>query len=357
MVQEHAGVRALDVDLAEGGAVHDADAGCGRRAHSRSTAASMSSPRRGSTRAVSTARRPRTRRRARRARRGWRWCGPGRTAPPGPGRPGRRTATGVYGGRKVVVPSSAMSTPRASATMPEARTPEVLPWSWAVPMVVYRLTCSTDRRPAPVARSTSPTVASRCRSTNRVQGRPAGSGTDQSTVVRRRPAGAASTLGGGPRTRPAREPECAQRRGGGARAPARRHREVELAVAAPATLDRRAASAGHERTELGVVAQLSAGLAEQVHRGVPAAGDQQEVAVEPAPLPTRRRRRRRAHAVTRSVPSVPVTTLPVRTSMPRSRRSSAAMSGACGRVSTTAATCTPGVGEVDARRRRRCRWW
>ena len=84
-------------------------------------------------------------------------------------RPARAAnSTGAYGGRKVVVPSSAMSTPRASAMIPEAITPEVLPWSWAVPIVVYRLTCSTDRRPAPVARRTSPMVASRCRSTNRV---------------------------------------------------------------------------------------------------------------------------------------------------------------------------------------------
>jgi hypothetical protein len=42
----------------------------------------------------------------------------------------------VYGGRKVVVPVARTGTPSSSAVIPEVRTPEVLPWSCAVPMVV-----------------------------------------------------------------------------------------------------------------------------------------------------------------------------------------------------------------------------
>ena len=45
-------------------------------------------------------------------------------------------ATGVYGGRNVVVPSASTGRCRSSAAMPEAMTPEVLPWSCAVPIVV-----------------------------------------------------------------------------------------------------------------------------------------------------------------------------------------------------------------------------
>ena len=47
VVEQHRGVGTLHVDLAEGGAVDDPDAGRATAAHSRSTAASMSSPGRG----------------------------------------------------------------------------------------------------------------------------------------------------------------------------------------------------------------------------------------------------------------------------------------------------------------------
>ena len=81
-----------------------------------------------------------------------------------------------------MVPVSATGTPSSSAVIPEAMTPEVLPWSCAVPMVVYRLMCSMERRPAPTARAMSATVASRCRSTNCVAPSAAvGSGTRHST--------------------------------------------------------------------------------------------------------------------------------------------------------------------------------
>ena len=53
----------------------------------------------------------------------------------------------------------------AVAISPIALTADVLPWSLAVLIEVYRLMCSTLRMPAPVARSTSATVWSRCRST------------------------------------------------------------------------------------------------------------------------------------------------------------------------------------------------
>ncbi len=45
-------------------------------------------------------------------------------------------ATGVYGARKVVTPRLSIGTPSSSEVMPEDTTPEVLPWSCAVPMVV-----------------------------------------------------------------------------------------------------------------------------------------------------------------------------------------------------------------------------
>ena len=44
---------------------------------------------------------------------------------------------------------------------------------------------------------------------------------------------------------------------------------------------------------------------------------------------------------TRDAPLVPVTTCPVRTSMPRRSHSRAQRTGACARASTTAATSTP----------------
>ncbi len=80
----------------------------------------------------------------------------------------------MYGGRNVVGPGG--PAPSASAITPSVVTPAVLPWSCAVPIVVYRLTCSAERMPAPVARSTSATVASRCRSTKWVSHRPSGAG-------------------------------------------------------------------------------------------------------------------------------------------------------------------------------------
>ena len=135
-VEEDGRVRALYVDLAEGGGVHEGDAlagGARTRAARRSPC-----PRRpaGSTRAASTGRRSRTGRRARRASRAGRSCGPGRTARRGRGRRAWRRRPARTGGRNVVVPSAEMSTPSSSATTPLASTPEVLPWSLAVPAVV-----------------------------------------------------------------------------------------------------------------------------------------------------------------------------------------------------------------------------
>ena len=63
-VEELAGVRALDVDLAEGGGVHDADAGRGPPRTRAAPPPPCPRPPAGSTRAASTGRRSRTRRRA-----------------------------------------------------------------------------------------------------------------------------------------------------------------------------------------------------------------------------------------------------------------------------------------------------
>ena len=283
-------------------------------------------------------------------------------------RPARAAnSTGAYGGRKVVVPSSAMSTPRASAMIPEAITPEVLPWSWAVPMVVYRLTCSTDRRPAPVARrrrrwwrrAAGPrtgVVGSGRRRRRGWPGFPASgreSGTDHST------AGGFSTHSAVDRgiPRPARaNAECAQRRGGGLPRTGHARVEVQVAGGGAGHPHRGHGCGGQERAELGGVAELSAGLAEQVHGGVPAAGDQQGVAVQHLVSPTSPSVDGECTAVTRSVPSVPVMTLPVRTAMPEisaDRLRCPVPAGGCRPRRRSALRRRRG----RRRRRRRCRWW
>ena len=150
--------------------------------------------------------------------------------------------------------------------IPEAMTPEVLPWSWAVPMVVYRLTCSTDRRPAPVARSTSAMVASRCRSTNRVSsgtrapstagvawvsGRllPAESGTDHST------AGGFSTHSavdrGTSAAGPAGTPSAPSAAAAASRAPATHASKSRSPAAVPATRTAGSGAAGRNAPSSG----------------------------------------------------------------------------------------------------------
>ena len=116
--------------------------GCRHRCASRDalahTAASMSSagPRPGSDADASTARRPRTPRPARRASRAARSCARGRTARHGHALPARRTRPGCTAAGTSWCPTLSMPTPRSSAVMPEAITPDVLPWSCAVPIVV-----------------------------------------------------------------------------------------------------------------------------------------------------------------------------------------------------------------------------
>lgn len=134
-VEERTGVRALDVDLAEGGGVHEGDAvaGCGALAqHGRLHVLAglrvvpgalpladvleegpvLHMPGVQGRRADRVVQRPSVAARER-----------------GEGDRG-------VGGRNVVVPSAEMSTPSSSATTPLARTPDVLPWSLAVPAVV-----------------------------------------------------------------------------------------------------------------------------------------------------------------------------------------------------------------------------
>ena len=155
----------------------------------------------------------------------------------------------------------------------------------------------------------SATVASRCRSTNWVlPPAPDGSGTRHSTSGAARPPGVRG--GGQPASAPARwpgrsaprAPPAARRPGtrpGRTHRPRRRRRP-----------GRRAPPRARRRRAL-VVAQPAAGLAEQVHRRVPPAADQQQVAGDRRADPTSPPRSGATSAcVTRSTPRVPVTTLP-----------------------------------------------
>ena len=96
----------------------------------------------------------------------------------------RAKPTGVNGGRNVVGPSASIGCSSSSAITPSVSTPDVRPWSFAVPIVVKRLTCSGERSPAAAARRMSATVASRCWSTKQSSSvRPGGGGTDHSSVA------------------------------------------------------------------------------------------------------------------------------------------------------------------------------
>src|SRR6266511_4187406 len=66
--------------------------------------------------------------------------------------------TGDHGGRALVGPCAPAPAPRSWLTTSAASVPDARPWSTAVPMVVWRLTCSTLRRPVPSAAATSATV-------------------------------------------------------------------------------------------------------------------------------------------------------------------------------------------------------
>ena len=178
-----------------------------------------------------------------------------------------------------MVPVSATGTPSSSAVIPVAMTPEVLPWSCAVPMVVYRLMCSMDVRPAPTARAMSATVASRCRSTNSVVPSAAGHARHPPQAPAARPP-RRSRLHGGQRHRPRRGPIPASVSASrAARWPSARHpARVKTPAADPATVSPSSSLVRQERTQLLVVTEPAAGLAEQVHRRVPPAADQQRVA-------------------------------------------------------------------------------
>ena len=147
-VQELDRVGALDVDLPERARVHASPTRLARRPRTRA-ARRRPSPRRraGSSAGGATGRRSRSPRRSRRATGGSASRAPGRRARRGCGRRASANETGVYGGRKVVVPSSPGWTPSSSAATRIAFTFAVLPWSEPVPIVVKRLTCSTERRP------------------------------------------------------------------------------------------------------------------------------------------------------------------------------------------------------------------
>ena len=138
--------------------------------------------------------------------------------------------------------------------------------------------CSTERSPAPTARAMSATVASRCTSTNWVRPpAPDGSGTRHSTSGAALPpwssttgsgSSAGSKASGGHRF-PGRAPPVGQARGQveQTRCRTRYGHAVELLR-------------GHEGAEAVVVAQPATDLAEQVHRRVPPAADQQEIAFD-----------------------------------------------------------------------------
>ena len=100
-----------------------------------------------------------------RASRAHRWCAPGRTGRRAPGRPAWRTRSACTAAGRWWCRARPARRRARGATTAVVSSPDVLPWSWAVPAVVYRLTCSTEASPAPVARTTSATVTSRCTST------------------------------------------------------------------------------------------------------------------------------------------------------------------------------------------------
>ena len=160
---------------------------------------------------------------------------------------------------------------------PAGQAPEVLPWSAPVPAVVYRLTCSTERIPAPSALAMSATVTSRCRSTNacRCAARPARA---RPVRARGRRLGRAVRLGRLGGAAPGRATRAA-------RPPGRRPRSRPRSPRRCRTgRGRRRPSARPGRTGAGtyacrvvVEAQPALGLAEQVHGRVPAAGHREQV--------------------------------------------------------------------------------
>ena len=136
-VEELGRVRALQVDLAERGHIAHADARA-HRAHLAVDAARTSRSRRAAdTIARAARRRPRrTRRRAPRAHPCDGGSRVGRKSLPRCAPASAPMATGVKGGRKVVVPVCAMVLAVNSAISARPVTLEVLPWSVAMPSVV-----------------------------------------------------------------------------------------------------------------------------------------------------------------------------------------------------------------------------
>ncbi len=227
------------------------------------------------------------------------------------------------------MPSAPTEPPRAWAITPSAFRPDVLPWSCAVPIVVYRLTCSTDRRPAPVARNTAATVTSRCRSTKCVSS--SSPGTSQSAwggVT-----GGSSTVGNSsvPASNPTRRAASAPAAAPPASAPA----SENVPAAAPTTCRSAPMSDGtNVASSSEYASRPRAWLCRWTAGFQPPETSSTSHSREPPAAP-------RCAAVTRDEPEVPTTTCPASTSMPRSAQRSRQTAGASARASTTVVTVIP----------------
>ena len=207
------------------------------------------------------------------------------------------------------------------------------------------MTCSTLRMPAPVARQTSATVWSRCRSTkcsSQSPGSPLEAG-HQPQRAHLAEAGCAVATDGSGRV-PGVEPRGL--RGCDARGRPVGQAAVEVEGAAGRSDDLLSAhgAVGHEGRQVVVPAQPALALAVQVHHRAPAAGDREQVAVE---LLERAGEQavgvegaRRCTPDSRASPSVSTTALPGSTCTPAAT-SSLRAARELGRASTTAATSMP----------------